>query len=366
MMHLLAALVLFLVTIAWFALALLPALREHFSRRDIQPLRLSNEAADIRFFAHSFRKHVESRLERLRASAKDRPTFVMPLDRDVVWYASPSTEPTRVFLGHDDLTSVENLTVIAEASLRVPDDTIVSRELFTSGSLDAGARTAFRAVLVDGDASFGAGTTIVRWADAGGACRVGENSTLWGRASSRGRMSLDVGTRFERLGAPCIVFGSDVVGEPTPKSGRERLRLEPPKGATVSEDRWRIDGDFNVPPGSVVPVALVLSGALELGTGARIDGAVRANTIMAGDDCEFGRSIAAERSLTAGARCSIAGPVAVEGTVTFGEGCRIGGTGDETTISAIDVHMAPGVVLHGEVWARSEGVVVDAVGSVER
>jgi len=31
-----------------------------------------------------------------------------------------------------------------------------------------------------------------------------------------------------------------------------------------------------------------------------------------------------------------------------------------------DVHMARGVVLHGEVWARSDGLVVDAVGSVTR
>lgn len=358
MIHVLAALALFLLTVAWFVLALLPALREHFSRYDIEPLRLSS-GADIRFFALSFRRHVEDRLERLRAAAKAKHTLVTPLDRDVVWYASPSSDTVTVFQGHDDLTNVDNLTVIAESSLRVPSETTVSRELFTGGSLDAGARAAFRAVLVDGDASFGEETTIVRWADAGGAFRVGRASTLWGRASSWGPMSLAEGTRFERIAAPRIVFGTELADRTDRVTLASHTPLEPPKGATVSEGRWAIEGNFEVPDGAVVPGDLVVSGALTLGRGAKIEGAVRAHTIVAAERCEFARSIMAERSFVAAERCSIVGPVAVEGSAILGTGCRVGDTGDETTISAITVRVASGVVLCGEVWARTEGLVVD-------
>jgi predicted acyltransferase (DUF342 family) len=263
-----------------------------------------------------------------------------------------------VFAGDDELPSLEKLTVMAESDLAVPDDTVVSRELFCGGSLDAGARTAFRALLVEGNASLGEQATVVRWADAGGALQVGPNSTLWGRASSGGPMSLAEGTTFERLGAPRIVFGSDPDEPFEPATDIDRVRLEPPNGAIVAEGRWAIDGDYDVPAGALLPASLVVSGALRVGRGCRIDGAVRANTVALADACELARSIVAEESLSVGARCSIVGPVAVEGLASFGDGCRIGSPGDETTISATGVRMARGVVLCGEVWARSGGQVI--------
>jgi hypothetical protein len=198
----------------------------------------------------------------------------------------------------------------------------------------------------------------MRWADAGGDFRVGPDSTLWGRASATGTMSLGDGTCFERLGAPRIVFGVDPGDSSNPRSPvGTQASMEPPKGAVISDGRWSIDGDLNVPDGTLVPASLVLTGALTLGQAAKVDGAVHATTVVAGDDCVFTHSIVAERRLAAGDRCLIAGPVAVEGEAVFGTGCRIGDRGDETTITAISVRVASGVVLCGEIWARADGRV---------
>jgi hypothetical protein len=367
MTHALAAFLLFLVTIAWFLLAMLPAIRELIGRHDIEPLRLSPEAADIRFFAQSFRRYVNENLDRLRSAADDHVCVIVQLERDMAWYASPASGIKRVFEGCHGSTPIDKLVAIAEGNIRVCDDFVMSREIFAGGSLQGGARAMFRALLVERDAMLGEETTVVRWADAGHTLKVGPNSTLFGRASAGDTMMLAEGTRFERLAAPRIVFGA---GEPQGDDERvaQKRRLsraqyttfQAPDHAAISEGRWALEGDLHIPDGNVVTSDLVLTGALTVGRGAKIEGAVRANTIAAADDCIFSRSIVAEKYLSVGTRCHITGPIAVEGEAVIGDGCRVGDVGDETTISAIRIRVGRQVELSGEIWARSFGMVVPA------
>ena len=367
MTHLLAAFLLLLATLAWFLLALLPAICELVSRTDIEPLRLSPEAADIRFFAQSFRRYVNENLERLRAAAADHVCAIVELERDTAWYASPASGVKRVFEGCHGSTPLDKLVAIAEGNIRVSDDFVMAREIFAGGSLHGGARAMFRALLVEHDATLGAETTVVRWADAGHTLTVGQNSTLYGRASAGNIMMLAEGTRFERLAAPRIVFGSSEPEDEDGRVARKRrlgratyMTFQPPDNAVVSEGRWALEGDLHVPGGHVVNSDLVLTGALTVGRGAKIEGAVRAHTVRAADDCIFSRSIVAEKHLSVGAHCHITGPIAVEGEAVIGDGCRVGEVGDETTISAIKIRVGRRVELSGEIWARSLGMVVPA------
>jgi len=369
MTHVLAALLLFLITIAWFLLALLPALRELIGRKDVEPLRLSPEAADIRFFAHSFRRYVQENLDALRRADSGHVCTVVHLPRDIAWYASPASGTKRVFEGCHDDVPVDKMIAIAEGSVRVCDDCAVSRELFAGGSLYGGARAIFRAVLVEENASLGPESTIVRWADAGNKLTVGPNSTLWGRASAGKTMMLAEGTRFERLSAPRIVFGDDDEEDDAERTARVRrlnrvtyTTFEPPKHASVSEGRWALEGDLHIPDGAAVNSDLVITGALTMGRGSKIEGAVRANTIRADERCVFTRSIVAEKYLALGPNCLVTGPIAVEGEAVLGDACRVGDVGDETTISAITIRMGRGVHHSGEIWARSLGMVAPAEG----
>jgi hypothetical protein len=354
----LTATLLGLVTVGWFLVALLPALREHFGRTDITPLRLTSDAANIRFFAASFHRYVQEQLPALRLKAAGQPTVVTTLtDKTGAWYARPSDGIVTLFERAGASTATAALAAISEASLRVPSDVAVLRELYTSGSLQGGARNVYRAVLVDDDASLGDETTIVRWLDAGGSLRVGRNSTLWGRASSWGTMSLGDGTRFQRLAAPRIEFGDSATSPVVTQSVVAEHRVVPPAHAAVGSGRWKLDGDFTVPDGGVVDSDIVLSGTLTVGRGAKLLGAIRGGVVIAGDDCVFSRSIVATERLVVGARCRITGPVVVEGEAVLGDRCLIGEPGDETTISALFVRMGCGAMLCGEVWARRQGIV---------
>ncbi|HEY4306125.1 MAG TPA: hypothetical protein VGM82_16760 [Gemmatimonadaceae bacterium] len=376
MTHVIAAILLLLITVGWFALAMLPALGEAIGRKDIEPLRLSPEAADIRFFAQSFRRYVNENFDRLRAAPTDKPCVTVQLERDVAWYASRASGTKTVFEGCDPSTPTDKLVAIAEGDVNVPDDTTISREIFAGGSLHGGTRTTFRAMLVEQDASLGDEATVFRWADAGNQLKVGTNSTLWGRASAGKTMVLAEGTRFERLAAPRMFFGATEASDAEERAAETRrltqvqyTTFEPPDRATISEGRWALDGDLHIPEGNVVQSDLVLTGALTMGRGAKIDGAVRANTITTEDECVFSRSIVAEKFLAVGAHCHITGPIAVEGEAVFGDECRVGELGDETTISAITIRMGRAVELSGEIWARGLGIVMspemhDAQGAI--
>jgi cytoskeletal protein CcmA (bactofilin family) len=343
-------------TVGLFLLALLPALREHFARTDTSALRLSGEGADIRFFALSFQRYIDRQLPELRSNAFGLGPIVTSLsDRTCTWYSPPNAGRVTLFGGDSPPGNTGDLAAISEADVRVPDGTTVARELFTSGSFEGGTASVYRAVLAKGDASFGRDSTVVRWVDAGGALRVGRNSTLWGRASCWGTMRLDDGTRFQRLAAPRIEFG--VGANPTaPVAGPSAFPAEPSQ-AVAASGRWLMDDDLTIREDDVVDGDIVITGTLTIGRGATINGSVRSGAVIAGDDCVFSGSIVATERLTVGERCRITGPVVVEGEAVIGAESRIGDSGDETTISALLVRVGAGVVLCGEVWARKQGIV---------
>jgi len=358
-MHVLAPLLLILVTIAWFLLALVPALHEHFKRSDVEPLRVASAAADIRYFGISFQAFVNKQLALLQERATTTVPHVTTLaDESPVWYAPVRDEESpvpSVFAGASAEKIAEGLVVIAEGSLRVPNGAHVLKELYAGGTLDAGANCVLRAVLARGDATLGPQCEVLRWVSTGGAFHAGTGSVLWGRASSWGTMTLGEGVQFQRLGAPRMEMGwpiSDVA-----RDMRERPAMEPTARVTIASSRWVVDGDFAVPAGVSVSADLIVSGTLRVGTGALLNGAVRCGVLIAEDECVFMRSVIGAKRLAFGARDHVTGPVVVEGEAAFGDDCRIGDEESATTVSAVSVRVGNGVVICGEVWARRQGVV---------
>lgn len=68
-------------------------------------------------------------------------------------------------------------------------------------------------------------------------------------------------------------------------------------------------------------------------------------------------SLVSTKTIHVGADSFVKGPVISEHEIRIGTGVQIGIPGTPTTISAPKIHLAPGSVLHGTVWARVEGRV---------
>lgn len=412
----LAALLLALVTTGWFMLSLLPALRELIDRTDVEPLQLTRGGGDVRHFATTFQHFVNDELPALVKRVGEKPG--MPRDgaptelRDgsPAWYVPPQAQRAALPMSHTFAADLAERVIISRAGLDVPAGTALLKELYVDGALHGGDDVFYRAALVTGAATLGAGSSVLRWIDAGGDLRVGERSVLYGRASASGAITLEHGVRFQRVAAPCIRFEGPHEGEDEGegegeragdgegqgadedrdeadvyralaearesalawdvKSVEERARQEsaretisltmlvPPEGALVAFGRWLIDGDYEVPAGATVDSDLIVSGVLRLGERVVVRGAVKSATLIGGAHVVYHGAIVAATRLALGAGSHVAGPIVVEGEAELGPDCRVGGAADETTISAVSVRAGAGVTVYGEVWARGWGEVV--------
>lgn len=385
MSTLVASLLLAIVTIAWFTLALLPALRELVRRTDVEPLQLRRGGGDVRHFALGFQRFVDAELTVFQpASGRSPATGVEVTLRNgqPAWHVPARNAAIALPLRQLPVGALATHVILSEEELSVPNDCSLLKELYVARDLRGGNDCFYRAVLGRGHVSLGARSGVLRWIDASKVLIVGEGSLLYGRASAGSEMRLYDGVSFQRVASPQITFGTpgtgrmaapprdtglahDATGTATTSVFRARpsvatgtrAPLEPPAGVTEAFGRWVIDGDFEVPAGELVVADLVVTGTLRVGAGARVGGAVKSTVLSGGAGAIYDGAIVAVVRLELGAASEVAGPIVVEGTAMIGRHSRVGSRAEPTTISAVIVQMGQGTVVHGEVWARESGEV---------
>jgi predicted acyltransferase (DUF342 family) len=175
---------------------------------------------------------------------------------------------------------------------------------------------------------------------------------------------LEEDCRFERLHAPRVAFGALRV-EPPPAPGTELPVLEADRigpGVTieVGAGRWLIRGDVEIPPEARVESDLVVTGRCRIRRGAVVAGSVKSHkTLVLEDDVQILGSTVSEGDIGTGRNCHLHGPVVSEREVRMATGTVVGRPDALTTVSALDLTVAPGVVVHGTVWAHRRGRVTD-------
>jgi hypothetical protein len=370
----LVTLLLALGTIGWFALALLPAIRELAARTDVEPLRLRRGGGDVRHFALTFKEFVDAELDaRPPETAAPRPggSAIQLRDGQPAWLVPATVGQVTFPVGRMPQGTLASHVVLSEAELAVPNGSSLLKELYVAKALSGGVDCTYRAVLSLNDVSLGARSSVLRWIDASGRLEVGERSVLYGRASAGSVMRLMDGVRFQRVAAPTISFGTpgvpsyDPSAHPsaaleTPVAGvslvpRARMAivagtrtpLEPPPGVIESFGRWLIEGDFVVPDGEYVAKDLVVTGVLHIGAGARVLGAVKSAHLFGGPAAIYNGAVIATHQMELGAGSEVAGPIVVEGEVLLGAGSRVGSLEHPTTISAVSVLVGRDSTVHG-------------------
>lgn len=185
------------------------------------------------------------------------------------------------------------------------------------------------------------GETVVALADV----------SLAGSVEAAEMLSLLGPARFERLHAPTVQFGpADAMPEaPFPLALFET--------AATHSLRPLVSGTVTVPDGALVDDDLIATGDLTLGAGSRVRGSVKA-----GGKLLLGRGAVVEGHAVAGGdlmlstNARVYGVAASEADVYAASLARVGVPGTPSTLTGEHVHISPGVVVHGTVWARQDGV----------
>jgi cytoskeletal protein CcmA (bactofilin family) len=345
---------LLLLTSALFVLPLVPALRELQRKSDALPLSvIQHHAGEIRYFADSFRTYIKTLEPTLRecGSSGRRATGLMP---DSTEYLALGCGDEALVLPLQEEDRLCSVLIAAATDLSLPPDSTFSKDIYSLGRFIGGANNSYRAVLAEKEVHLGKGSRVMRWVHAVGELRADPGCQLYGRISSDSRIRLTAGCSFLRLNAPRIEVGQEPTEVPSPVTSD----IAPVSPSTIPQ-RFLHDGDFEIRSGEVFRGNLVVQGKLRIGSGARVYGSVKSRKDMVLDSGVLVEgSLISARKLLVGRACMIHGPVIAEREVRIQAGTQCGSARTPTTVSALRIEVAEGVVVFGSIWAREHGEVV--------
>lgn len=178
-----------------------------------------------------------------------------------------------------------------------------------------------------------------------------DDARLAGSVEAEERLHLLTSARFERLHAPTVQFGPEARVPETPCPTARFVSEAARAGQPV------VRGALYVPGGVLVEGDVIATGDLSIGPGSHVRGSVKA-----GGKLHLERSAVVEGSAVAegdvllGSGVQVRGVVSGEADVYAAAGVRVGRPGRPATLTGEHLCLAPGVTVHGTVWARVDGV----------
>ena len=318
--------------LAMLAVPFVPLWREWVRPTDSEPLAVApGDNSETDFFAQRLREEVA-------AAPRDRSP--LPASREG-WARAAGT-------------------VVARQDVRLEAGTRCNATLYVEGDLEAAADCAFAAALSTGDIRLGPGSEVSQWLHADGRIRVAAASVLLRRATAARSIHLEPGCSFERLRAPCILFGggADIPRLPRPPSSRPRDFSSLPRAVRRTNSLHRIEGACVLPAGAHFEGSLVVTGTLIVGEDAAIRGDIKARrgVVLGAGSAVYG-AVSTEGRLEVGRGAFVQGPLISETDVMIGSGASVGTRELPATVSAENIVVESGAAAHGLVWAREAGVV---------
>jgi predicted acyltransferase (DUF342 family) len=268
-------------------------------------------------------------------------------------------------------TTAEEHDVVTDGRVLVGGQSTVEFGIRGDG-LFAGER-----VRVDGDIEVENDCRLDVWCDVEGNVLVGENAYLGERVHVGGELrvagDLDIGDDVEiddgfeangwiviRNPMPTIVFlfvylsqllqigeeeaAEDLIEQLTGEDESEPLVI--PRGATVSDDAWRV------------------STPATIGPECRLNGNVRASSIEVGEETEIYGSLRAREDITVGEGATVHGDVTTrDGTVRIAPGARVLGDLACEDVTIDDGEIDGAIRARGEVTMGSDPIGSDASGA---
>ena len=328
------------VCLVIFVLPFVPAFREWRHPTDIAPLSvLPNYTSDIDHFARRLRADVASKLGEGALTGYE--------DFELVGDPPPQMD-----------WSKKSRRMISQA-VATDEPVRSSQQLYVQGSIRAGNGSSFPSLYATGDIDLGESSEIHDWAHADGAVRLGEKSIALRRISAGTQIELGNETWFERMQAPTLYFGSRSRLAPsaeTPQTAAEFAEL--PGAVEQTPLLYLIRGDCALPPGRRYRGSLVVTGFLTVGAGTTVEGDVKARDGISLDrQAQIKGAITCQKRIYLFNEARADGPVISESDLLFGTGAVVGLVDAPTTVSAVNIIVEDGVVVHGTIWAHEIGMV---------
>lgn len=331
-----------LICLVLLTLPFVPAFREWRYPTDFAALPIApNYTNDIDHFARRLHADVAAKLGQGAPTGYEDFDFVTDSVGDMSWDKARKRLISR--------NSIETLAPIRSA-----------QPLYVKGSIRAGAESAFSALYATGNIALGAESKIHDWAHADGVLRLGRNSVALRRISAGTAIELGNEAWFERLHAPTLHFGARISGMSEPDEAEQTPAsfADLPDAVQQTPSLFLIRGNCALPAGKLYRGSLVVTGFLTVGVGTTVIGDIKAREgASIGCRASVQGAITCEKRVYVFKEARALGPVVSESDILIGASAVIGLPDAQTTVSARNIIVEDGVIVHGTLWAHEIGMV---------
>jgi predicted acyltransferase (DUF342 family) len=250
--------------------------------------------------------------------------------------------------------------LIARNSIEADKPIRSAQQVYVEGNMRAAATSSFSALYTTGDIDLGAQSEIHDWAHADGVLRLGSNSIALRRISAGTAIELGNEAWFERMQAPTLHFGARAAHLPAPaEAGQTPASFADLPGAVKQTPAlFLIRGDCVLEAGRIYTGSLVVTGFLTIGDGTTVTGDIKARKgLSIGSRAWVQGAITCEKRIYVFKDARAAGPVISESDILIGASAVIGLPDAQTTVSARNIIVEEGAVVHGAIWAHEIGMV---------
>ena len=331
-----------LICLTLMTLPFIPALREWLKPTDSAALPVSaNYTSDIDHFAKRLHADVTAKLGRGASTGHEDFDFVASPVEQMNWGQASKR-------------------LISRGSIDATQPIRSARPLYVEGNMRAGADSAFAALYATGDIDLGAESEVHDWAHADGVLRFGSNSVALRRISAGKATELGNEAWFERLHAPTLYFGSGSRGVSASSDDDQTQAsfADLPGAIQQTPSLFLIRGDCALPADMLYRGSLVVTGFLTVGAGTIVIGDIKArHGLSVGHSAAIQGAVTCEKRVYLFEDARVFGPVVSESDILIGANAVIGLPEAQTTVSACNIIIEGGVVVHGTVWAHEIGMV---------
>ncbi len=343
-----------LVCLLLLTLPFIPAYKEWRHPSDVAALPVSaNYTSDIEHFSRRLHADATAKLGRGPATGFEDFDFVeFPID-------SMQWQQTRKRL-------IARQSIHTSASIRS------ASQLYVEGDVQTGPNSAFSSLYSTGDIALGSESEVHDWGHADGIFRLGDNGVALRRISAGVAIELGKEVWFERLQAPTLLFGvghAGHLGYLSGLAGGQPKRTvhyaqtpasyaDLPNAVRQTESLYLIRGDCALPAGRLYEGSLVVTGFLTVGQGTTVIGDIKARIgVSVARRASVEGAITCEKRIYVFKDARAFGPIVSESDVLIGARATVGSPDAMTTVTANNIIIEEGAVVHGAVWANEIGMV---------
>lgn len=331
-----------LVCLTLLTLPFVPAFREWRRPTDRSALPVApNYASDIDHFAGRLRTDALAKLGRGEPTGHEDFDFVPDPVADMNWEQAGQR-------------------LIAKSSIDSSEPIRSPQPIYVEGGLRAAGGSVFSAVYATGDVHLGEQSEINDWAHADGSLYLGANSIAVRRISAGTAVELGNDTWFERMHAPTLRFGSGLssAAPVAPVGHAPASFMDLPGAVQQTPSLFLIRGDCALEAGKLYQGSLVVTGFLTVAAGTNVIGDIKAREgASIGPRASVQGALICEKRVYLFTEAQVWGPLVSEGDILIGTRAVVGQLDGQTTVSARNIIIEDGAVVHGEVWAHEIGMV---------